>query len=427
MGEPQVIFDPGYTTYDMEDICSFLDWKEHDARKLKLFKSPRIAWKITISGYAPDRISVSKNKDIAEKDLERPDEDTIRQLHKKYLQPQKCLYLYLDVNGFPLFFGDKNAMVAADENFYDTLPNLTVDDLSDFVKDLDKSIKEICFVGPSSSIYYARKTNLPRLFYPFLLDYIEERYPTLREPGEAQQFISESALRILLTFFISWKTGVFLPMTSCSIPESYLFAVSLDGYLDSPFGVDGLPSELTKDFTKMMPKLSVINKPDGEITDVSRTASSTDGAINVSTGKSVVSNPDLIEIVKHRASSPASSFYSKDVITDTNIKDSIDTFVNMSWVSFVACAEQIKVGCSIFLAPGEVVLDDAEHILFSEEEFPLIFYHGPEFELAYKKNTIDVCYRGNRIDTDALANLREYFNKVFNVPIQSVTPVSNNP
>jgi hypothetical protein len=418
MGEPQVVFDPGYTNYDMEDICSFLDWKEHDVRNQKLFKSPRVAWKVTISGYAPDRISVSKNKEIAEKDLERPDEDTIRQLHKKYLQQQKCLYLYLDANGEPLFFGDKNAMVATDENFYDTLPNLTVDDLSDFVKDLNKNVKEFCFVGPSSSIHYARKVSLPRLFYPFLLDYIEERYPTLREPGEAQQFISESALRILLTFFISWKTGIFLPMASCSIPESYLFAVSLDGYLDSPFGVDGLPPELTKDFTKMMPKLPAVNKPDVA-------ASSPAVATNVSTGKSIVSNPSLIEVVKHRASSPISPFYNPEVITDTNIKDSIDTFVSMSWVSFIACAEQIKIGCSIFLAPGEVVLDDAEHILFSEEEFPLIFYHGPEFELAYKKNTIDVCYTGNRIDTNALANLREYFMKMFNAPIQSVTPVSD--
>ena len=318
MGIPTVVFDPGYSSYDAEEVCSFLDWKDADSRVIKLFKAPRVAWKVTVSGYAPDRITVSRNKDVAEKDLERPDDDAIRSMHKQFLQPQKCLYLYLDANGYPMFFGDKSAMVATDKDFYQTLPELTVDALSDFIKDLDKNIKTTYFIGPSSSICFVRRNSVPRLFYPFLIDFIEERYPTLREAGEAQQFITEASLRIFLTFFISWKTGIFLPTASCILPESYLFAVSLDGYLESPFGIDGLPNDLTKDLTKMMPRLSPAAKSDTIVSSP------------------VSSDPRLVEIVKSRMKNPITSFYTPDVLTDTNIKDSIDTFVRMSWVSFLA-------------------------------------------------------------------------------------------
>ena len=237
------------------------------------------------------------------------------------------------------------------------------------------------------------------------------------------QFITDSGLRVLLSYFIALHSKSILPLALCILPESYLFAVSLDGYMSSPFGVDGLPNDLTRDFTKMMPRLSGEGQ---RVITISPESSASPSAESVVVGKNTISDEALTEIVKSRISNPRSPFYSGGIITDTNIKDSLNEFVSMSWTSFLSCIEQVTVGCSIFMAPGEVVLDDVGHIIFSETDFPLIHYHGPKNELAYKRNSIDILYSGEKINESALSNLRELFKRLFDVKIQSVSPVTDS-
>lgn len=423
MGKPEVCFDSYYSAFDPDDVCASIDWKDSNSKKLRLYAAPKIAWKMSVSGYSPDRISISKNKDFPEKDTERPDEDMLRDLHKQFLQAGKCLYLYLDANAVPLFFGDKTAMIAIEKDFYNSLPELSLEILCDFINDLEKNIKTTYFIGPRDSVYHVRKTSIGKLFYPFMIDWIEDVYPTFREPGDAAQFITDSGLRILLSYFIALHSKSIIPLGLCALPENYLFVVSLDGYMSSPFGVDGLPNDLTRDFTKMMPRLS----GDGQrVITIPPANSSSTIESNAVIGSSVIPDEALTEIVKSRMSNPKHPFYTGGVITETNIKDSLDEFVSMSWTSFLSCIEQVKVGCSIFMAPGEVVLDDVGHIIFSEQDFPLIHYHGPNNELAYKRNSIDVIYTGSKINEQTLSNLRELFKRMFNVKIQSVTPVTTS-
>lgn len=420
MGKPEVCFDAYYSAFDSDDVSPSADWKDVEQRKLKLYTAPKIAWKMSVSGYSPNRISVSKNKDFPEKDTERPDEDMMRTLHQQYLQSGKCLYLYLDANAYPVFFGDKSALISTEKDFYDSLPELSLEVLGDLVDNLDKNIKTTYLIGPRDLVYHIRKTSVGKLFHPFMLDWIEKAYPTLREPGDAAQFITDSGLRVLLSYFIALHTKSIIPLGLCALPESYLFAVSLDGYMSSPFGVDGLPTELTKDITKMMfrgeQKVVLIPPVTPPVSES-----------KVAIGSNVISDATLTEIVKSRISNPKTPFFDGGMLTDTNIKDSLDEFVSMSWISFLSCIEQVTVGCTVFMAPGEVVLDDVGHIIFSEQDFPLIHYHGPKNELIYKRNSIDVVYNGPKINDQAVANLRELFKRMFNVKIQSITPAVSSP
>lgn len=425
MGDPKVTFDNAYSSFDSEDVAAFLDWKDFENDGLRMYTSPRIVWRVTVSGYTPERISVSRNKDVVEKDVERPDEDMIAALYKHYVQASKCNYLYLDANGIPIFFGDKSTLVCVEEHLYDTLPKISLDQVRDLIRDLDKSIKTTYFISPRDMVFYCRKSGVGKLFYPFLREWIERSYQGLLDPGDAAQMMSEEGLRVLLSYFIAKTTGHYIPISNCIFPQAYQFIVSLDGYLDSPFGATGLPDGLIKDIKKMMPS------PSGSITLKAefkeRTASTHPGENKIITPSNrVISDPALLEIVKTRMTNDITPFYDTGIITSTDLKDPITDFVSMSWVSFMACMEQVKTGASIFFAPHEVVMDDVGHIIFSGDEFPLIHYHGPEFALSYKKNSVDVLYRGDKINVEALANLREFFKRVFDVKVLSVTSVSES-
>jgi hypothetical protein len=247
--------------------------------------------------------------------------------------------------------------------------------------------KEWFLISNDLQVWYVRdKIGLSKLFMPFMTDWFDRVWPgqIVSEDFEEGQQISKLGYRILLQSYIL-QTGAFLNTTSETFPPAAQFSVSLPALMESSLnGGLILEDKQIKQLFHMLPK-------SGTIADQRKTTFD----------ESIISNPKEISVA-------------------------FDEHKDVTWGVFTSAMEMFPIGCSIYFGPNQVILDAEDRLVFSTAEIELIIYHGPDFMLPAKQNTIDVVCSGESIDNNLRTKIIEYFDKEFDLSLSVIRLAGKN-
>jgi hypothetical protein len=369
-----------FRDFDSAEIAHHISPEVIESGDVKLIKTDKIAFKVNLSSFNRKFIDVDLCKSLSQKEETYPSTDAIKQLAFAFAD-EKSVVVWLDIHNAPIFVTTSNEVILLDTQLYDDAQDLTEELLVEFTNSADFKVEEWFLVSSDFQVWYIRsKLGLSKLFIPFMSDWFDKNWPGLmvEKDHEESHKISKLGFRTLLQMYIL-ETGAFLNTTSETFPADEQFAISIPRLTESSLnGGLILADKQVKQLKHMLPKQTETGKKDQSSFD-----------------ETVINNPKDISVA-------------------------FDEHKNVTWGVFTSAMEMFPIGCSIFFGPNQVVLDAEERLVFSTSEVELIIYHGPDFLIVDKRNTIDVVCSGDSIDNNLRTRIVEYFDEQFDLSLATI-------
>lgn len=369
-----------FRDFDSTEIAHHVSPEVIEGGDIKLIKTDKIAFKVQLSSFNRKHIDVDLCKSLSQKDTTYPSTDAIKQLAFA-LADEKSVIVWLDIHTAPIFVTTASEIILLDAQLYEDAQDLTEELLVEFTNSADFKVEEWFLVSSDLQVWYIRnKLGLSKLFMPFMSDWFDRCWPGLmvEKSHEDSHKISKLGFRTLLQMYIL-ETGAFLNTTSETFPLDGQFAVSIPRLAESSLnGGLVLENKQVKQLKHMLPKHAETEKKDESSFD-----------------ETVINNPKEISVAFNEHKS-------------------------VTWGIFTSFMEMFPVGCSIYFGPNQVVLDAEDRLVFSTSEIELIIYHGPDFVLSEKQNTIDVVCSGKSIDNHLRTRIVEYFDDQFDLSLSTI-------
>ena len=376
-----------FREFDSGEIAHHVSPEVIESGDIKLVRPEKIAYKIQLSTFNRTYIDIDLCKTLVDKkDYLYPKDSAVRHL-ANLMADKTSVNVWLDRHQAPIFVSTNNEILLLDAELYDKADELSLDFLVESTNLAEFKVEDWFLISSDLQVWYIRnKLGLSKLFAPYMLEYFDDLWPGLMvgEDYEDGENISKLGFRTLLQMFI-FNTGAHLNTSAETFAPDSQFSISIPQLINSDLnGGLTLTPKQTKQIEHMMPDRSA--KATKEI---------------FSFGKDVIANPKDISgpYKKH-----------KNYVT---------------WAVFTSMMEMFPIGCSIVFGPHQVILDSEEHMVFSAAEIDMIIYHGPDFILMPKQNTVDVVVKGETIDVGLRAKLIEYFDSAFDLSVHTMRTEGN--
>ncbi len=375
-----------FREFDSGEIATHVSPEIIESGDIKLVRPEKIAYKIQLSTFNRTYIDIDLCKTLDKKDHLFPKDSAVRHL-ANMLADKTSVNVWLDRHQAPIFLSSNSDILLLDAELYDKADELSLDFLVESTNLAEFKVEDWFLISSDLQVWYIRnKLGLSKLFAPYMLEQFDDLWPGLMvgEDYEDGENISKLGFRTLLQMFI-FHTGAHLNTSAETFPPDAQFSISIPQLINSDLnGGLTLTPKQTKQLEHMMPDRSA--KANKEV---------------FSFGKNVISNPkDISEPYKEH----------KNYVT---------------WAVFTSMMEMFPIGCSVVFGPNQIVLDSEERMVFSTTEIELIIYHGPDFVLTPKRNTIDVVVKGDTINVDLRARLIEYFDSSFDLSVHTMRTEGN--
>lgn len=370
-------YKKSFQRFDISEPGKHLSQNIVQDEDIRLVEMDNIFYKIEMSTFNRNKIEVSSCKDLKDEQLDPPDEDVVRAFVDVFAE-SKTINLWLNENHDPMYVSGTNSARLLDMTKYKDADKLNLEDLVNKSVDKDFDMSLWALVSESGDLYYLRDTNtMSKLFIPFMLEWFDDRFPEVMvDKSDANGVtISKLGFRLLLQMFIFSAHG-FTNTAPVTFQANSEFEVSIPEVMESSLGGGiQLTDNQLKQLLHMLP-------------------------------------------VKAKISSSNKGFFDSSIISDpSNIKVSFSTHANCTWYVFSSAMEMFPTSCTIYLAPGQIIVDDENDEVFSEFDVASILYRGPAFVLPNEKNSIQVVVKGNSIDTGLRTRMISYFEENFDLPI----------
>lgn len=374
-----------FREFDSAEVGHHISPEVIESGDIKFIHPDKIAYKIQLSTFNRTYIDVDLCKTLEKKDNNFPSDDAVKQLADAFAE-KVSVNVWLDRHMAPIFTSSTDKIVLLDTDLYESSRELSLGFLVDSTNMSEFNVEDWYLVSSDMQVWYVRnKLGLSKLFTPYCLEYFDDMWPGLMVSNEYEdgERISKLGFRALLQSFI-FSTGAYLNTSSEIYPKNVEFNVSIPLLINSDLnGGVTLEKKQTKQLEHMLP--SKVAKDD------KRTSS-----------------------------------FDKNILTSAKEATEIfDEHKDVTWNVFISAMEMFPVGCSIFFGHNQVILDSDDRLVFSTGEIKTIIYHGPEFVLTPKRNTIDVVVNGKTIENSLRARLVEYFDDAFDLSVHTIRTEDN--
>jgi len=351
--------------------------------ELKMFEAPKIAFKVELSSYNRNKIDVLRCKSLG-KDIIPPSDKEILEISEIFADEAKTINVWLGINGMPYFISSADGAKLIDMTLYEKAEPMTIEFLKEMsLSKKDKDIENYYVVSSEADVYYLRdKNGLSKLFIPHMLEWFDKYFPGLMVADEHENGtkISKLGFRILLQMFIL-ETWAFVNTAPETFSPQHKFTVAIPELIDSVLG-GGL--KLAERQTKQLEKMSSLKT---SLSPIDRSFFP----------DNIISNPHDLE----------------DEV-------SFNEHMKCTWHVFLTNLDFFPIGCDVYLAPNEVIVDKNSNLIFSDSDVLKIIYHGKSFVLPEKADTVDIVVRGNIVDNDLRARIAKYFNEYLDLTLHTI-------
>jgi len=374
-----------FREFDSSEIGHHVSPEVIESGDVKFIRPDKVAYKIQLSTFNRTYIDVDLCKTLDKKDYNFPSDDSVKQLAEAF-SDKVSVNVWLDQHMAPIFVSTTNEIKLLDTDLYDKSDELSLDFLVESTNLAEFSVEDWFLVSSDMQVWYIRnKLGLSKLFTPYCLEYFDGMWPGLMVSDEYEdgERISKLGFRTLLQSYI-FSTGAYLNTTSEIFPKNVEFNISIPLLINSDLnGGLTLGKKQTKQLEHMLPS-------------------------------------------KAAKDDKRSSSFDKHILTSSKeILETFDEHVDVTWNTFISAMEMFPIGCSIFFGHNQVILDSDDRLVFSTNEIKTIIYHGPEFVLSPKRNTIDVVVNGKTIENSLRARMVEYFDDAFDLSIHTIRTEDN--
>jgi len=372
-------YKKSYLRFDLSEPGKHLSQEFINDGKIKLVEMDDIFYKVELSSFNRNKIEVESCKDLKDEQLDPPDESLIRELAELFAD-DKTVNVWLNSNGEPMYIsGTGNARLLNMEH-YKNADKINLEDLVKKSVDSSFDIARCAIVSEEGTLYYIRDTDtMSKLFIPFMLEWFNERFPELMTDDSDRNStkISKLGFRMLLQMFIFGAHG-YTNTAPITLQANSEFLVSIPEVIESSLGGGiKLKDRQLKQLLDMLP-------------------------------------------VKAKLASLNKGFFGKHMIVDpTSIEVAFPEHERCTWYTFTTAMEMFPSSCTIYFAPGQVIVDDEDNEIFSAFDVASLMYRGPNFVLPDEQNTISVVVSGDSIETKLRTRMLNYFEKFFDLPISS--------
>ena len=375
-----------YKTFSVEELGSHLSSDvvaENDIRIWEEF--PKVVYKIALNTYNRDILRIEKCNCSKCKDIDFLDHAIVLQLANLYADDDKNIYIYTDKDGEPLFIGtgqSTSSIELISKLVYKDLSEITLKWLVEKSTTAEFKITDIAFLDQDNKVYYSRDAGFAKLFVPFMLNWFELNWPGIivAEDNENALPITQAGFRILLQMFIL-QHYAWVDTAKATFALRDIFHVDIPELMSSTLGTRlNINDKQISQLLHMLPK----NPYEG-----------------------------ILE---------PKSYLSGGVITDV---ESLTEFYahehkDVSWEVFFRGMEYFGMGCTIYLAPRQVITDKDSNLIFSTEDVREIKYRGVNFPVKVKRESVEVTLVADEIEDDLRKRLFKFFEASMGIKVSSI-------
>jgi len=277
------------------------------------------------------------------------------------------------------FLGPSAVKYTANPNLYDELEELTIIELNKIVNTRPAEwIREnCCIITNDGQAKYIMDVQLGKLYIGYFERWFKNKFPDVlseRSKPNAEKLNSYVYQMIFQLFLLDVEAKV--DVTNVNFPYNYGMFISTDKLKESSFA-----KTIHNKACRNLPKVI----------------------------KNLIKAPAVTEPVKKKIA------YDANVITDIGLRQALENHVKVSWPVFFSCFDLFRCGCDIVLGLDEVVLDSDGNVLLYNPDLYEIIYHGPEFRIAHKRNTLEIIWSAEVINTKSAQLISEYFKENFGI------------
>lgn len=372
-------FKKSHSEFNITEPGKHLNQDIIENGEIKLLNMDEIYYKVELATYNRQKIVVEHCKTLSDKEVDPPDEEHVKGLMRLFAE-DKTINIWLNSAFDPMYTSSTNGGRLLDMKYWEEADRLNIKDLVKNSVEKDFEIANVAIVSSSGSLYYIRDNDgMAKLFVPFMMEWFEEKFPglTVDDSHKNCAKISKLGFRMLLQMYI-FSTFGWLNTAPVTFQLGSEFSVSIPALIESSLsGGIALGDNQLKQLAHMLP-------------------------------------------VRAKISTKDSPFFSDKIITDPkNIDVSFTEHAECTWYTFISAMEMFPTGCTIHLAPSQIIVDDDDHEVFSEYDVASLIYHGPNFVLPDKQNTLDIVVCGNSIDNSLRTRMVKYFDKFFDLSISA--------
>lgn len=372
-----IIETTAYKTFNAEELGSHLssdDVAENDIRIVETF--PAVVFKLALNSYTRETIRVEKCNCSKCKDIDFIDHAQILQMANIYADEDKNVYIFTDKDGDPLFISagtSTNNVEIIDITVYETLPEINLKWLVDKSVDKEFKVENMAFLDQDNKVYYIREAGFAKLFVPFMFDWFELSWPGIivDKDNENALPITQAGFRILLQMFIL-QSYAWVDTAKATFALRDIFYLDIPELMSSTLGT----------------RLNISDKQISQLLHMLPTK-------------------PYVGILEPKGQ------FSGGVITDyESMEYFADEHQNVSWEVFFRGMEYFGMGCTILLAPNQIIVDKDSNLIFSTEDVKEIKYRGPNFPTETKRESVEIAIFSAEIDDDLRKRLFKFFESI---------------
>ncbi len=391
LGTDEVIRKKSMNSFTARDISSIAPASLFLEEPYHFILMPKIHHRVVLSPYTKD-IDIYHNKDFTEDQIDSNNlgDDQIIDIANTLMplsssgRNVKNAFL---IDGKVIIYADKlldtDLIASAEPALLELLVSLTVGANK-------KSIEDYLILTDAHLIKNVHKDAVGKMFIPHLHEWFDEKFPGLMvgDDAEGAEMLTMHGFKLLLSAFVNSSHGQ-MNLEKESIPKDGFFSIDIKEYWKSSNLSTGLSS------TQIKPLTNFLRKNHKELLNMNPT-------------------PKGLKL-----------FAGKNVLTSV-VDERYDHFETVTWPIFRNHLKRFPVGCSIVLAPGQIIVDKDAHEIFGSDTVHELYYKGPEATTPKNKNTIEVLVVGDSISRDLVERMRKYFKAEFNLPINSFSTIKND-
>lgn len=246
-----------------------------------------------------------------------------------------------------------------------------------------KTIEDYIIITEENVVKYVNEDSIGKLFIPFMGDWFDNKFPGVMVSDDADdaQKLTEYGLKLLLSLFANTSFAR-ITLSKETLPREGLFSVDMKELAKNDLS-NGLTTKQLKPLVKFLK------------------------------GHNEDYNPR----------NPSGAFFGDRNVITKPTTNTYSSFETVSWLVFVNHFQKFPMGCSIVLAPGQVIIDKKGNEILCFDDVHEIYYKGPKSMSDATKNSMSILVKGTSIDPDFMKRVGKYFKQEFSLPVKTFNTI----
>jgi hypothetical protein len=385
LGKTEIDRKKAFQEFNGKEISSFAVATMFLEEPYHFVPMPQIDHKIVMSPYKQDTIDFYYNKEFTDKERDEANLGDAQII-------DLCNMLFPDLpdkkTAIEVFLKDGDVVILDGELVDPSTIAEKIEPELDFIVSLSVNKNKTCvedylILTEDNNVKHVTNQSIGKLFIPYMGDWFEAKFPgvTTGKDADDSQEITENGLKLLLSLFVNEKHA-HISLAKETLPREGKFSVNLKELQNGDLS-NGLTTQQLNPFIKFLK---------GQNEDI-------------------------------KPRNPSMDFFAERNVITNPLQGKYIQYETVSWLVFTNHYNRFPMGCTIVLAPGQVITDKKDNEIFCFDDVHELYYKGPEALSEHTRNSIQVLCKGDSIDNDLRKRMIKYFQQEFKLPVQSLSTV----